>query len=180
MKNPGSKRAWQILALVVVIAVLAEKGVMWWNYSHRSRSNRNPVAPVSVNAPIEVRMHQIAMVAIATIEPNARRPFDFSPGSLVKVDEILDQLPQMVSATNRDEELSYACLAWGAYVGEVIRHQHPTGTWSEATDEKGYGIYPLQIGPLIVYPCQWVVERVEKGPTASVSKRYEEFVQQRQ
>lgn len=163
----------RIIALISVIAVLFEKAAMWRTYRNNSKARQDTVSPVSLNDGIEVRMRKIAEVAIGTIDPESRMPFNFSPESLQKVDEILGQLPQMVSTTNRDEELSYACLAWGAYVGEVIRRHHKNGTWSEAVDDAGHGVYPLLVGQQTIYPCQWTIERVEKGPTASVWRKYQ-------
>src|SRR5262245_41243232 len=165
-KKADLLRTLRIVAMIAAVAVVIKYAVLWRSYSHRSKPHMES---------IDVRMKKIALMAMSSTELKDRMSYDYSPGSLQKVDEMLERLPQMVSTNNAAEEVAYGCLAWGAYVGEVIRHNHKPTAWSEGIDATGHGIYPLQVGQQTVYPCQWVIDRVEKGPTASVWQRYQAF-----
>lgn len=82
-------------------------------------------------------------------------------------------LLQKVSRTNASEELSYSCVAWGAYVGEVVHKEFDGGKWSEKGGANG--AFELGIDGGTVYPCRWISDRVEKGASASVWKRCRDF-----
>jgi hypothetical protein len=138
-----------------------------------SVSSNSP--PVTLDDSIEVRMRKAADFALATLDPQERRYFDFSPESLKKVDETLSKLPQMVSKTNANEELFYGCVAWGVYVGEVIRKQYNGGTWSEKEENGDSNLPSLEIDGQTIYPCQWAIDRVEKSASGSVWRRYQNF-----
>ncbi|MGZ5506772.1 MAG: hypothetical protein ACXWKH_10375 [Limisphaerales bacterium] len=171
----------RIFAVIAIVAIVIEKVTLWRSYAKRAEARRNASATVvTTNDTIEVRMHAAALTAIATVAPESRKPFDFSPESLQRVDEMLRQLPQMVSKTNRNEELYYSCVAWGAYVGEVFRSQFKEATWSENERGEGGEVFAIRIGQETIYPCQWAIDRLEKGETANVWKRYQSRSQSRQ
>jgi hypothetical protein len=167
----------KLFAGLAILVIVIQKAALWMSYARRAEARRNASVAVSTNDSVELRMHAAALVAIATVEPEARRPFNFSPESLQNVDDMLHRLPQMVSQTNRDEELYYACVAWGAYIGEVLRTQHKSATWSEDGEAEGGEVYAVRVGGQTIYPCLWAIDRLEKGESANVWRRYQNISQ---
>lgn len=106
----------------------------------------------------------MAKTAAKFVEINPSLTPDFSPDSLLRVDKFISEtLPHGVS-------LDSTVIAFGAYVGETIRH-NLGGEWM--MDEAG--VYWLQnIGEqeLKVAPFSWVAKRFENGSEDALTFKY--------
>ena len=104
-------------------------------------------------------------LAVMTARTKWTLALDFTPKSLDGVEQVLGQLHEvMKSAPANDrpteKQTEAAAVAWGVYVGEVIR-RHYGGKWAISEPD---GVLQLEIGSSRVFPVRKVQKRLVNGP----------------
>lgn len=111
-----------------------------------------------------------AQIAVKTARTKWDLALDFTPESLKRVEGVLEQLHDMLKAAPPDErptekQIEGASIAWGVYVGEVVR-RHYGGQWELSKPD---GILQLVIGKASVFPVRKVQKRITEGPGDNVA-----------
>lgn len=101
---------------------------------------------------------------------------DYTPDSVERVEELLAVLHEKrASGQLPDEQVSFAALQYGAYIGEVIRRKHG-GTW--AIDHKLIGpcTFPLSSRGHEMFPVAWCGKRILYGDEDNVWFKFRALV----
>lgn len=92
---------------------------------------------------------------------------DLSANSLAQVDWCLERFRERLATCGPEEakeNLNYVVLAWGAYVGEVVRRSIPGWEWEFPAGEmhrlKRKG--PHGVGHVFWRPCALVLQRMQR------------------
>jgi hypothetical protein len=107
--------------------------------------------------------------AVVTARTKWTLALDFTPKSLEGVDQVLGHLHDLMKnapANDRptDKQTEAAAVAWGVYVGEVIR-RHYGGKWAISQPE---GVLQLEISGARVFPVRKVQKRLVDGPADAI------------
>jgi hypothetical protein len=90
---------------------------------------------------------------------------DYSADSVKEVEKILAMKYDMThSYPVTEEQISDAAHIWGAYIGEVIKRQHPAH-WERDSSVGGKGALPIVFNDTgeQSFPCAWVYHRLKNG-----------------
>ena len=129
-------------------------------------------------ADLQETMATLAETAVDWAREGFAIELDYSPDSLIDVEQILSQLHQQVRQARSwlgrlrhleptDQHLSTAGSMLGAYVGEVIRRQ-VGGTWIQ--HDELLGELALQLpGPNLIWPRIKVLKRLTAGAEDNVA-----------
>ncbi len=116
---------------------------------------------------------EIARMAIPFVKQNYGVTLDYTPGTLPRVDEVLDDLRQ----DQKFEDLQPLLFAIGCYVGEVLARQ-TKATWQKTED---LGLRAAASAPMVIRmpdgrgcnPIGMVYKRFRNGPEDSVAAFYQ-------
>lgn len=111
-----------------------------------------------------------AQIAVKTARTKWELSLDFSAESLKQVEAVLGHLYDMAKAAPEHErpsekQIEGASMAWGVYVGEVIR-RHYGGKWELKKPE---GVLQLTIKESALFPLRKVQKRLTNGPEDNVA-----------
>ena len=105
---------------------------------------------------------------------------DYSVPSLETLDsEVLEKLHQKHrSVPFGDRELRNEGALWGAYIGAVIKRSVGRGHWQTDSRHLGRSAMPFILSDQHeVYPCSWVMKRIENGSEDSIPEKAKRFVE---
>ena len=104
--------------------------------------------------------------AILTAATKWELYLDFSEKSLDGVEEVLGHMHQSMAAAAQkptEDQLRGAALAWGVYVGEVLR-RHLGGRWVNTPIPPQGNVLRLKNDRFEMYPARKVEKRLTEGP----------------
>jgi hypothetical protein len=125
---------------------------------------------MSANANLAKWLAGQAQIAVKTARTKWDLSLDFTPDSLKHVEAVLAQLHDMLKTAPPDDrpneqQIENASIAWGVYVGEVVR-RHYGGQWEISKPD---GILQLAIERAKIYPVRKVQKRIVDGPGDNVA-----------
>ena len=97
---------------------------------------------------------------------------DYSEKSIKDVEKILGDLHEQYIATKREKGAMGLAMAFGAYIGEVIRRGTPGTRWERDHPVAGENSYPLHWHGGEIFPCIWCYKRIVNGPEDNVWNKY--------
>lgn len=103
---------------------------------------------------------------------------DFSPQSVEKVELILGRLHAGYQKRGSTEGQRGLALAFGVYVGEVIRQQAGEGRWERDHPQMGEGAMPLYWRGHTSFPVAWCLKRLVNGEGDNVWFKYRMIVEE--
>ena len=124
------------------------------------------------NQEIALDMERRASLAVEAAREKFGITLDFTPESVMKVEEILGQIHQ--SRAMSDQEILREGLMWGAYVGEVIGRMKPVH-WEIDSDVGGPGSLPIvfEDSRRQSFPVGWCRKRIKIGEEDNVWHKFD-------
>ena len=104
---------------------------------------------------------------------------DYTPSSVEKVEAILSTLHTEYKSRNTTEGQRGLALAFGVYIGEVIRKHAGEGKWERDHAEIGEGAMPLHWRGHTSFPVAWCLKRLANGEEDNVWHKYQILVEER-
>jgi hypothetical protein len=149
-----------IAAIVVATAVLVAV-----------RFQRNHTAKPEFKTTEEM-MQYLASAAVEMADKNYGTKLDYTPESIEKVDEVLGKIHEEYQRTKPSQGLQGLAMAYGAYIGEVIRRSEPGAKWEQGDAVGGERSYPLYWRGGASYVCAWCYRRITNGEEDNVWHKY--------
>lgn len=149
---------------VVVIAVVAGLAVL--------KSQKKPAQQTEFKTTDEM-MVVLAAEAVKDAEKETNIKLDYSPQSIEKVEEVLSKIHEQFAKDKSSIAVNGLAMAYGAYIGEVIRRTEPGVTWKEDHPVAGEKSYPLHWNGGESFPCGWCYKRITNGPEDNVWYKYQ-------
>jgi hypothetical protein len=97
---------------------------------------------------------------------------DYSPASVEKVEEILGKLYVEYQKKKTTEGQRGLALAFGVYIGEVIKKEAGEGRWERDHPTMGEGAMPLYWKGGASFPVAWCLKRLANGDEDNVWHKY--------
>src|SRR5579872_6261845 len=168
-----ARRVFVLLGIVVLIIcfVFYRSG-----FRHASRNSSQP--PVeSQTAPQDFKstddlMRYLASQAVNDAKNEGQVTLDYSTGSLKSVDGILNHIHEEYSRNKSAMAVDGLAMAYGAYIGEVIRRKEPTAKWERDHPVGGPRSYPLTWSAGDSFPCAWAYRQILNGEEDSIWVKY--------
>jgi hypothetical protein len=148
------------LVLVGIVAVLA---FVWMQ---RSRATR----PQFKN--LDEQMRWLAAQAVDMTDKNNGIKLDYTPESIQRVDQVLGKIHEEYERTKSPQGINGLAMAYGAYIGEVIRRSEPDAKWEQSDSIGGENSYPIQWRGGSSYVCAWCYRRITNGQEDNVWHKY--------
>jgi hypothetical protein len=104
---------------------------------------------------------------------------DFSPASVEQVEIILGKLHDEYQKRGTTEGQRGLALAFGVYIGEVIRKQAGEGHWERDHPQMGEGAMPLYWKGHATFPVAWCLKRLANGEEDNVWLKYRLIVEEK-
>lgn len=162
-----------VILLVIVVAVTLAALVFYRVAVRRSQSNvlGGPVARQFKDT--GEQMQYLASEAVDDAQSGNHVTLDYSVDSLQKVESILGQLHDDYARDNSSVAAKNLAMAYGAYIGEVIRKSEPNVRWEKDDPVGGQNSYPLIWSAGNSYPCAWAYRRIVNGPEDNIWNKYQ-------
>jgi hypothetical protein len=97
---------------------------------------------------------------------------DYTPDSIQKVEEVLGNIHEEYQRTKSTRGLQGLAMAYGAYIGEVIRRSEPGAKWERSDTVVGENSYPMLWRGGSSYVCAWCYRRITNGDEDNVWHKY--------
>lgn len=149
-----------IVAVVIVILIAARSWV--WN-----RSGSEPLFESA-----DDMMQYSAGKAVNMAGRFHGVGLDYSEKSIMNVENILGTLHQEYRDSHSKEGFTILAIAYGSYIGEVIRRGNPGVKWERDHPVAGQDTWPLHWKGGEVFPCFWCCGRIINGPEDNVWHKY--------
>ena len=117
-------------------------------------------------------MQFLAASAVEMANKNCGIKLDYSPESIEKVDVVLGKIHDEYQRTNSSQGIHGLAMAYGAYIGEVIRRSEPGAKWEQSDSVGGQNSYPMQWRGGASYVCAWCYRRITNGDEDNVWHKY--------
>lgn len=181
---------WIVTALLLgVIATKFEKLRSWWNVSFGTVLGSFAMLglmllmavniPSHSNAPnvpkfktTDEMMQFLASQAVQMADQNNGVKLDYSPDSIKDVEKVLGSIHDEYQRTNTTEGMRGLAMAYGAYIGEVIRRSEPGAKWERSDAVGGEDSYPLIWRGGSSYVVAWCYRRIANGDEDNVWFKY--------
>lgn len=144
-------------AIIVFVAL-----VFWLNNSTITQSFES----------IGAVMQHMAGEAVSHAGKHHGIVLDYSEKSISDVETILGALHEKYGPSQTEEQVYGTALAYGAYIGEVIRRGNPGSKWEHDHPVVGENSYPLHWLDGDVFPVAWCYKRIVNGPGDDVRHKY--------
>jgi hypothetical protein len=118
------------------------------------------------------QMEYLATEAVKMADKNFSVKLDYSPNSIKQVEKVLGQLHDEYVRTKPTEGVNGLAMAYGAYIGEVIRRNEPDVRWERSDGVGGENSYPLIWQGGSSYVCAWCYRRITNGEEDNVWFKY--------
>ena len=130
--------------------------------------------PMELTFPEKVAFFQSEAVSMA--RESYGISLDYSPSSVKQVEEILGKLHDEYQRRGTTEGQRGLALAYGAYIGEVIRREAGEGRWAPDDPKFGVGTMPLYWRGHTTFPVTWCLKRLANGEEDNVWTKYQLIV----
>ena len=132
--------------------------------------------PVSAEMPFDQLVEFLPKEAVAIARDRHGITLDYSPASVEQVEAILGRLHDEYKKRNTTEGQRGLALAFGVYIGEVIRKQAGEGHWKQDHPVAGEGSMPLHWKGHDSFPVAWCLKRLANGEEDNVWHKYQMIV----
>jgi hypothetical protein len=119
---------------------------------------------------IDAFMTSLSARAVERAKSGYGVTLDYSADSVKEVEKLLAMKYDLARThPMTEEETSDAAHLWGAYIGEVIKRQHPSH-WERDSSAGGKGALPIVFNDTgeQSFPCAWVYHRLKNGDEDNV------------
>lgn len=180
--------AWIVTALLLgVVATKFEKFRSWWDIGFGTvvgsiavlglmllmAENTPPPGPkVPHFKNTDEMMQYLASQAVQMADENNGVKLDYSPDSIKDVEKVLGSIHDEYQRTNTTEGMRGLAMAYGAYIGEVIRRSEPGAKWEQSDSVGGDNSYPLTWRGGSSYVVAWCYKRIANGDEDNVWFKY--------
>jgi hypothetical protein len=117
-------------------------------------------------------MQYLAGEAVSMASESHGIGLDYSEKSIMDVEKILGNLHEEYPVSGSEKGATGLSMAYGAYIGEVIRRGTPGSKWEQDHPVIGRNSYPLHWVDGEIFPCGWCYKRIINGPEDSVWHKY--------
>jgi hypothetical protein len=121
---------------------------------------------------VDDMMQYLAGEAVSMANKDHGIALTFGEKSIMDVEKILGTLHEKYRASHSKEGANGLAMAYGAYIGEVIRRGTPGSKWEQDHPVVGKNSYPLHWINGEVFPCGWCYKRIINGPEDNVWHKY--------
>lgn len=121
---------------------------------------------------VEEMMQFLAAQAVEMADKSAGVKLDYSPESIEKVDEVLGKIHDEYERTKSSQGIKGLAMAYGAYIGEVIRRSEPGAKWEQSDSVAGENSYSIHWSGGASYVCAWCYRRITNGDADNVWHKY--------
>ena len=118
------------------------------------------------------QMEYLAAEAVKMANQNFSVQLDYSPASIEQLEKVLGQLHDEYVRTKPTEGVNGLAMAYGAYIGEVIRRSESNVRWERSDTFGGENSYPLIWNGGSSYVCAWCYRRITNGDEDNVWFKY--------
>jgi hypothetical protein len=132
--------------------------------------------PVAAEMPFDQLVEFLPKEAVAIARDHHGITLDYSPASVEQVEAILGRLHDEYKKRNTTEGQRGLALAFGVYIGEVIRKQAGEGHWEKDHPVAGEGSMPLHWKGHDSFPVAWCLKRLANGEEDNVWHKYQMIV----
>lgn len=140
--------------------------VSWALWSWRRRKKEGSFASV------EDMMGYLAGEAAKIAGEDHGTVLDYSEKSVMEVEKILGGLHEQYRSAPSETGVKGLTMAYGAYLGEVIRRRSQGSRWDRNHPAVGENSYPLYVSGAALFPCAWCYNRITNGPEDNVRHKY--------
>ena len=133
--------------------------------------------PVEMPFPEMLTMLQKEAVSIA--KDSYGITLDYSPASVEKVEEILGKLYDEYQKKKTTEGQRGFALAFGVYIGAVMRKQAGEGRWERDHPQFGEGAMSFYWKDQTTFPVAWCLKRLSNGDEDNVWVKYRILVDEK-
>ena len=155
------------MAKIIVIAVIVLVGIGLAVL----RFQRGRLVKTDFKSTLE-QMEYLAAEAVTMADQNFSVKLDYSPDSIKQVENVLGQLHDEYVRTKPTEGVNGLAMAYGAYIGEVIRRSESDVRWERSDAVGGENSYPLIWHGGSSYVCAWCYRRITNGDEDNVWLKY--------
>jgi hypothetical protein len=120
----------------------------------------------------QAQMEYLASEAVKMADQNFGVKLDYSPDSVKQVEKVLGQLHDEYIRTKPTGGVRGLAMAYGAYIGEVIRRNETDVRWERSDAVGGENSYPLIWRGGSSYVCAWCFRRITNGDEDNVWFKY--------
>lgn len=153
------------LAIILAITALAAVSIL---VARRKAAN--------AEMPFEQLLEFLPKEAVAIAKEHHGVTLDYSPASVEQVEVILGKLHEEYKKRNTTEGQRGLAMAFGVYIGEVIRKQAGEGEWKQDHPVAGEGSMPLHWKGHDSFPVAWCLKRLANGDQGNVWHKYQVIV----
>jgi hypothetical protein len=153
----------------ILIVVVVTAGVVTFFVHKQKKSAVMPFDELIVFLPKE---------AISIAKEEYGITLDYSPASVEKVEIILGKLHDDYEKRKTTEGQRGLALAFGVYIGEVIKKQVGEGRWERDHPQIGEGSMPLYWQGHTTFPVTWCLKRLKNGAEDNVWLKYRLIIQE--
>jgi hypothetical protein len=121
---------------------------------------------------VDDMMQYLARDAVSMANKDHGIGLDFGEKSIMDVEKILGTLHEKYRVSHAKAGANGLALAYGAYIGEVIRRSAPGSKWEQDHAVVGRNSYPLHWISGEIFPCGWCYKRIVNGPEDNVWHKY--------
>jgi hypothetical protein len=124
-------------------------------------------------------MTYLAAEAVKDAEKENHIALDYSVESIEKVEAVLSKIHEQYLKDKSSIAVNGLAMAYGAYIGEVIKRTEPNAKWERDHPVAGEKAYPIHWRGSESFPCGWCYKRITNGPEDNVWHKYQILKQQR-
>jgi hypothetical protein len=117
-------------------------------------------------------MQYLAGEAVSMASESHGIILDYSEKSIMDVERILGSLHEEYPVSGSEKSATGLSMAYGAYIGEVIRSGTPGSKWKRDHPVAGERSYPLHWLGGEIFPYGWCYKRIINGPEDNVWHKY--------
>jgi len=117
-------------------------------------------------------MQYLAAEAVDMAAKDAEVTLDYTPASIEKVEAVLGKIHQEYKRTESMTGVKGLAMAYGAYIGEVIRKSEPEAKWERDHPVGGEKSYPLHWRGGTAFVTAWCYRRIINGDEDNVWHKY--------
>ena len=150
---------------LTLIAIVLIAGIAVYQSQHKSVQKENFKS-------IDALMQFMAAEAVKKAEQENHIKLDYSVQSLENIEAILGKLHEQYVKDRSSVAVNEASMAYGAYLGEVIKRSEPGAYWEADHPVAGEKSYPLYWKGGVSYPWGWCLKRILNGPEDNVWRKY--------
>lgn len=118
-------------------------------------------------------MTWLSKQAVEMAEKNSGVQLDYTPESIKTLDNVLGNIHDEYQRTKATNGIIGLAMAYGAYIGEVIRRSEPDAKWEQGDSIGGEKSYPIHWRGGNSYVCAWCYRRILDGDSDNVWFKYQ-------